>query len=488
MLVRTASRRHALRRDGARRSTGAWTHAAPIGLALLAALPLGASAANAPEDGEVVRLDALHLSIDLSTFDAVEEAGEPFEQLYDHAWVAELDGTEVLLVASEFDAAEWNIVEPEDVTSTVRFRLEQGPFASYRFADRRLIEGPYGAAPFAALLHMEEYERTSVSAETYALGGITMDKGWSFQVYTDEKLSDAKRAALMTFFEEGFEYDGDLRDPEWTDDEVEARWKRDFPRDLMDARIRTYRSKHFIIIGDSSGGKKFGKIMDEHYELIREVYPFDEVEGRKLLPIFLFRDRQSYIDFCVEYVGQSPAQAERSGGHAWKDYYATHYSAPGDNVHIHEATHQIFANRLFLNGGGSWFQESSAVHMEAVYDKSTRREHINFGDNAVENGRYAGFREFMSRSSLLHASGGSNDRGEDLAGLAYQQAGTMMEFVLHSEHTAEKAQEYIHAVGSLRPNDTDGIDRVLKRLWNVDIEGFERWYLEYWEKPARRVD
>lgn len=463
---------------------------AVFGLGLLAALPLLAATLDEEDAAaeNVVRLDDLSLSIDLSTFDGVEDAGEMFEQLYDHAWVAELDGVELLLVASEFDAAEWGIGEPEDVTSTVRFRLEQGAFASYRFASRRLLEGAYGAAPYAALLHMEQYERTSVSAETYALAGITIDKGWSFQVFSDEKLGTEPREKLLAFFAEGFAYDGELRDPEWTDDEVEERWKRDFPRDLMDARIRAYRSKHFIIIGDSSGGKKFGKIMDEHYELIREVYPFEEVEGRKLLPIFLFRDRQSYIDFCVEYVGQSPEQAERSGGHAWKDYYATHYSAPGDNVHIHEATHQIFANRLFLNGGGSWFQESSAVHMEAVYDSSTRREHLNFGDNAVEDGQYSSFREFMQRSSLLHASGGRNNRGEDLAGLAYQQAGTMMEFVLHSKATREKAQEYIHAVGSLRRNDTQGIDRVLKRLWNVDIEGFEQLYLEYWEKPARKID
>ncbi|QDU86526.1 hypothetical protein Pla163_36770 [Planctomycetes bacterium Pla163] len=393
----------------------------------------------------------------------------------------------MLLLAWHMDGEEWGIVEPEDVTSVARSNIERNPMVDFRFADRRLLEGPYGAAPYAALLHMETYERTAVSGETYVIGGIAPQHGWAFQVSTDERLGDADRAALLGFFEEGFAYDGELRVPEWTEEEVEERWKRDFPRELMDARIRVYRSKHFIVIGDSSGTKKFAKIMDEHYEAIREVYPFDEVEGRRLLPIFLFRERESYIQFCMEYVGQAREQAERSGGHAWKDYYATHYGAPGDTVHIHEATHQLFANRLFLGGGGSWFQESSAVHMEAVYDSATRREHINFGDNAVEDGRFAPFKEFMTRSSLLHASGGSDGRGQDLAGLAYQQAGTMMEFVLHSEHTKELAQEYIHAVGSLRRNDVPGVERVLKRLWNIDMEGFEQWYLEYWEKPVRTL-
>ncbi|MCA9299749.1 MAG: hypothetical protein KDA28_11815, partial [Phycisphaerales bacterium] len=349
-----------------------------------------------------------------------------------------------------------------------------------------MLEGAYGAMPYASLIHLERYESTRVVGETWVLGGLTTTHGYAVQIITQDEIGQDVRTKITDFYEKGIAYDGDLRDPEWTDEEIEERWKRDFPKRLVDedARIRAIRSKHYVIIGDSSGAKKFAKIMDEHYERIREKFPFEEIEGRRLLPIFLFRDRESYLQFCVEYTGQTREQAERSGGHAWKDYYATSYDAPGDTVHIHEATHQIFGNRLFLDGGGSWFQEGSAVFMEAVYDKSTRRQAINFADDAVEDGRYERFRPFMLKRNLLQDSVGSDAKGDDMAGRAYTQAGTMMEFVLMSDATKEKAMEYVHAVGALAPNDVTGVERVIKRLWNLDLDGFEKLYLEYWEDPV----
>ena len=89
-------------------------------------------------------------------------------------------------------------------------------------------------------------------------------------------------------------------------------------------------------------------------------FDVEEVEGRKLMPVFLFRTPEQYYAYYSKRAGIPLDKARRSKGHAWLDYYATWYEAPNDPVHIHEATHQIFGNRLNLSGGGSWLQEGVA--------------------------------------------------------------------------------------------------------------------------------
>ncbi len=104
--------------------------------------------------------------------------------------------------------------------------------------------------------------------------------------------------------------------------------------------------------------------MEENYEEITRIFPYEDVKGRRLMPVFLFRTPDQYYDYYAAIANQSREHVSKSKGHAWRDYYATWYEAPGDPVHIHECTHQIFKNRLRLNGGGSWFQEGMAEYIE----------------------------------------------------------------------------------------------------------------------------
>ena len=90
--------------------------------------------------------------------------------------------------------------------------------------------------------------------------------------------------------------------------------------------------------------------------------------------------------------------AAKSKGHAWRDYYATYYDSPVDPVHIHEMTHQLFANRLHLNGGGSWFQEGVAE------DICTSKNDRNVTASQVKKGRHVPLPEFVKIPSLLYSS------------------------------------------------------------------------------------
>jgi hypothetical protein len=359
------------------------------------------------------------------------------------------------------------------------------PTSRWSFVEEELLPGEFGFATYAVRLRAERTEdakSTQVVAERHILCGLTEKHGYSIEIDVDGDFK-ARKAATKWIDKliDSLEYAGEVRDAEWSKEEVEARWKRDFHPDIHDQRITAFRTEHYIVIGTGSGAKAFGRAMEEYYDAIQEQFPFPDVEGQRLLPIFLFRTKDQYVDFYVHMMkGRvTEEQAARSAGHAFRDYYATTYSSPKDPTHIHEATHQIFSARLGLNGGGSWFQEGVAVYMEGEVDNVTDKDIENFGRAAYRRDEFKPFRDFMGIPSLLQ----SNTDGT--ASDDYTQAGTMVDFVLKSKATEDQAWEWIQAMGNVRRNDLDAIERELKRLFDVDIEGFQELYKAYWKRPKR---
>src|SRR5438105_9240166 len=92
--------------------------------------------------------------------------------------------------------------------------------------------------------------------------------------------------------------------------------------------------------------------------------------------------------------------AHGTKGHEWHDFYATYYDSPNDPVHIHEATHQIFMNRLHLTGGGSWFQEGVAEYMCTLPG-----DRKGFARNAARSGTFAHFKTFVATRDIIAGSG-----------------------------------------------------------------------------------
>jgi hypothetical protein len=266
-----------------------------------------------------------------------------------------------------------------------------------------------------------------------------------------------------------------VRDPKWTDDEARERWERDAPPETHKKFEKPIRTAHYIVLTSSSGGKSFAKAMEECYAAIRKTYPFDESSEQRLLPVFLFRTPDEYYAYYAKIGDISLEAARRSKGHAWRDYYATWYEAPNDPVHIHEATHQIFANRLHLKGGGSWFQEGVAEYME-----SSRNER-NAIATQVKKGRHKALVEFVALESLLHSSKADDPQG-DAAGDHYKQAALLVEFLREQKSLKDKFPDYLRIVGRVPRSDVAAIQRAVKAIYGVDLAGLETQWIEYCKK------
>ncbi len=269
----------------------------------------------------------------------------------------------------------------------------------------------------------------------------------------------------------------------WTDEEAKARWEKDAPDKVQeDSELRVVRTEHYIVLtnlGKGQTAKTFGKIMDGFYEQIRSVYPFEDQGGERLLPIFYFIQSEQYFEFCVKAFDWTIEQARRSKGVASRDFYATYHEAPNDPTHLHEATHQIFRNRLHLGGGGSWFQEGVAEYM------SENANDLNVVETLVKKGRHVPLRKFMQIESLLMSASEKSVTGESEGSNNYRQAAAIVEFAAESEWAGAKFLDFVHAIGAVDRGDVVAIDAALQKVYGTGIEGFEEKFVEYWSNRKK---
>ena len=67
---------------------------------------------------------------------------------------------------------------------------------------------------------------------------------------------------------------------------------------------------------NASAGNLFARKMEEYYERIRKVFPFREVKGRRLMPVFLFKRQDQYHRYCRDVGEMSLNEAKATKGHA----------------------------------------------------------------------------------------------------------------------------------------------------------------------------
>ena len=452
-------------------------------LAILVA-PLVASPTLAPPAvlrpvAQEAAFPELHLTLTLPDLEGFEEERRSATE---GTWSGRLGESEIEVGLVVFEEADFWL-EPGDVTDhVVDFLRQKG---SFQVNDSAHLQGEYGHASYASLVAgVIPAEGGQPEGTQYLLGGLLDGSGYLVYVECRPEPEASGASLVEAFLEDGIAYDGPVRDPDWTDEEVLERWRRDAPDQLhedfekaldrpRDRKKIVIRTDHYLILTNASSGK-FYKKLEEYYDEISEVYPFPSVKGQRLMPIFLFRTAGEYYDYCGKVAGMPRGEAENTKGHAWRDYYATWYEAPNDPVHIHEMTHQIFDNRLHLGGGGSWFQEGVAEYIE------TSENDRNNVARLVRNGEHVPLREFVGLSSLVSSE--ADVRGRGGAGDAYKQAALLIEFLCESKFGKGQFERFLKTMGKLPYNDVEAIDAGFQAIYGRDLEGVEAEWKKYCKK------
>ncbi|HPF13443.1 MAG: hypothetical protein H6830_06670 [Planctomycetes bacterium] len=450
--------------------------------------PVSAQTDEPAAGSQAIAFPEQNLSVSLAGIEDLETiVAKPMGQIQG-MWSGRIGETKFTLSLSFLEKDLFGFEEPNDVLRIAEYNLPTPTSGDpehpgqAQFSKTEYREGPYGYVPVAWLgLFATKAETREVNHQLF-LCGLTERVGYSLEVRTDPALVEADRAAVLDWLWGAIRYDGPTRDPNWTDEEAEARWKRDAPEKVQEKGLfLVYRTKYYIILTNigKSTTKDFGKKLDANYEAIREVFPFEDMPAQRLLPVFYFVDSDQYHDWC-ERVFQD--RRETSAGVAFGDVYATYHQSTLAPVHIHEATHQIFQNRLHLSGGGSWFQEGVAEYMAATPGD------LSSVKNLVKRDAYKHFDKFFVLDSLLDDADTERVTGGSDAGESYAQAAALIEFARHSKFGAAKFQEFVHTMGAVPRGDLPAIDAALQKVYQVDIAGFEAEFRKYWLARKKRKD
>ena len=447
--------------------------------ALIALLPLVQQAPAAQPTTKTFPDLGLTLTLPAS-FTAVREVPIGGTMQLRQRWNAKLGSVDLdiqlwaLPLGTDFD-----FQEPEDVMEMLLYNLRdaKGGDPSFSFEDQRLVPGSFGVCPYVSLARgaVRDREGTKEVATRFMLGGMLEKFGYTVELIAAPQPGLEGMKEIARVLETGISYKGPVRDPKWTDEEAKQRWAKDAPDKLKDKLAQFVRTKHYIIFTDS-GSKttcaKFGEQMDANYEAIKKVFPFEEVAGRKLLPLFLFLNDEGYFSFFAKQFNTTEEEARKSKGVASGDWYATYFEAKTDPVHIHEGTHQIFKNRLRLPGGGSWFQEGVAEYM------SSTKNDRNVAARSVEKGKHTALRDFVKIRSLLFSAEEDKKGGDEAAG-HYDLAALLIEFLCESKFGKAKFQAFVHTVGLAARNSPVAIERAVQSVYGTDLDGLEKQWVEY---------
>ncbi len=238
-------------------------------------------------------------------------------------------------------------------------------------------------------------------------------------------------------------------------------------------KVKEIETEHFRIYTDSAGARtKFPRALEKTYAFVLDALGLDEM--KEPLDVFIFQNSNYYFDFCVRK-GWTQAQAEATAGHAWSRYFATYYQAPSSPTVTHELTHSI-VHRVWGSGGGSWFQEGTAVCVEERWQK--RDAATRFAPR-LRAGDYVPLAEFMCERKLIH--GHDVRGGAHSAHALYDQAGAFFEFLLRGPY-AEMRPEAIRQLARV-DWDADTIVQEVEAIYGTTLLELETAWKEWGSEP-----
>jgi len=450
---------------------------------VISTAPLTPAAPLCPTQGPDATFEEVGLTVSFDTLPGFERLEDRRSSQVRAVWTGSIGERDVEIQLLVLSKEKLHIETPDDVVTLIEDNKDRRSDEGFTFQERTHLGGTYGYISYAAVGVHTEREGTKPVSTQVTLGGTARELAYALEIECEPALLEEDRQELWRFLEEGLVYAGDQIVPEWTDDEAEERWREIAPEEVLEKnKLLVVRTRYYIVLTSHKKGtaRAFGEYMDECYEKIRMVFPFKDIPGERLLPVYLFRNRDHYIAFLVKRTGWSEEEARRSGGIASGDFYATTFQAKQDPVHIHEATHQIFRNRLRLGGGGSWYQEGMAEYI------CNEPNDFNNVRRIVKQGDGLSLKEMFSMKSLLFSSEANRKKGGSAAGEAYLQAGLLMEFLRQSEDTMDKFPAFVHELGSVRRNDLPAIEAGIQRTLGYTLEQLEERFVEYCSKKHKK--
>ncbi len=409
------------------------------------------------------------------------------------SWRGELLGSEVEFLLQIVPVNDFLISEPESLlwllktsvrTPAVAFCSHQSsePCAEElrdafthrglvaRIGDIETWRGDYGGTPLAGYAQgrLTKLATGADQGRLYVLAGIAASRGWILQVLSAPAASPDVEARVLDLFQHGIHHVGALRDERWTDAEAKARFDSyvksfAYEGDELPVLKQITRTQHYIVLSTIDAGASLLRRLERNHEKVREAFPFTEARERRLMPLILFKSEAEY-DRC------RPSDVRL--GHQGGDTFVTWYRGPEDPILVHEATHEIFENRLFIPGGGKWLQEGVADYVQLS------RAHLHTCAEVAARGRRASFASVMNGIGFDDLSQWALDddrhpwrktTGPDHLD-ARMQSALIITFLREDPRFAPSFTRFLAKAGTARANLPAAIDAVSREAFGMGLD------------------
>jgi hypothetical protein len=400
---------------------------------------------------------------------------EGFVDLGKNHWRGRLGASWIDVSLQTLASAKYDLDEPDEVLDVGPSYWRDTEHGRNEPGKREPLAGHFGFASYAVLERSELHERNggALTGLRLLLGGLLPEAGYWITVEAKPAPDAAGEAELRGFLTTGVAYAGAVRDAAWSDEEVRARWQRD-AADVAQGKLATLRTAHYVLLTDAPSAEGFGKRMEECYAAVRKFCPFEDVPGRRLLPVLLFRTREEFVAFYARNAGLPAEFVQAPKGQVYRGAYATWAEKPGDPAHLHEAAHQVFSQRLGLAGGGTWFQEGVA---EFLASKPSERA---AAAAQVKRGQHVPLRTLVASASL------EPERDFDAPppegpGDAVREAALLIECLRESAWGKEHFPAFLLRMGKGTSGVAD-LENALQSIYGIDLAALETRFVEYCKK------
>lgn len=373
-------------------------------------------------------------------------------------------------VALRRDATTSRAWRPHHVLNVVQSEIRKTE-PDFFFPLRMGLDSDAGRVSFlvAGIDNPPRGDKTSRSL--LAFGGVTHTAKIAIEVRSVGYRTQKELRALTSWIAGALSYDGERRDPEWTDAEIQELWESVAPDHVIDDLV-VERTEHYVILTNATIARDFSETMEGCYELIEDVFPAEERKGYRLLPVVIFRTKFQYVESYLKVnEGTTRKQANRTGGSCEGEYYLTYHGRNAVSKHIYLATQQYVTNRHWLTVGGVWFRVGVGEYLEEV---ALEREGY---DKEIDKSEYVPLEEFMLLSTFaLTTEGRSASKGR------YDQAAGLVRFLVESRFGKRRYVDFLKRAGNASRINRVHLERILREVFDTDIAGLEEEFLEFWQE------
>jgi hypothetical protein len=454
-------------------------HAACLGCVLLLPWSL---ATTTQEAGETVAFPEYGLTLVLPKLDSIarqKPEGSKAE------WTGQLGASQVRLRFHVLANADYDFFEPEDVVETWRDAMRdpddkksEAKDTDFSFEPTHCVAGAVGCSPILACTQaaMQKKNDPTAKGTLMIVAGLLPENAWSMRADVWPALDAERTKALASSLEKCCTYQGKLRDPQWTDDEATAFWKKMAPESTFKKLAKPVRTEHFIVLTNSTSPGPFVKKLEGWYASIRKVVPWEELKGRKLMPILLYRTDDDFQTFYRKYWQMKPEEEVDDQSETVDYWTATSCDDDDDYDHLLDMCKQVLIVRLRAWGGCQWMR--SGVRELVATKPNERGEALR----AIKKGEFTPLEKLLDNDAWGEQGDKYEKKGASDEADYWGQAALWMEFLRTGPWPNDSFQRFVRTAGSLPDGDREGVKDVLRTVYGMEPSALQQKWVEHFSK------